>query len=282
MRGRASAEADRRKAEEAEGQGSQPGARTGTEPILTADELRALLQESPGRPSVGVESAVEMNVSTGFEPVEKKGRHGLPARVTCMVRLATERVLLVGDAQRQVHCTGLEKAVQGVEVTSVPTYFDAIAELAEHRYTAVLASAEPIERRPEAAVKTLRRLAGDARLLLFGHPTLEPLSRKMMEFGCDDYLITPAEPGELQQVFSAPRMRIAPAEPVAASSATEAEVEAAGAGGSPLVACRWRICSCGRSRSSPMTPPAEAVRRLNAHLRPDDERDDDGDFGAGT
>ena len=53
-------------------------------------------------------------------------------------------------------------------------------------------------------MKTLRQIAGNGRLLLFGEATLEPLSRKMLEFGCDDYLITPANPTELQQAFGAP------------------------------------------------------------------------------
>ncbi|MBA3272285.1 MAG: GGDEF domain-containing protein, partial [Chthoniobacterales bacterium] len=99
----------------------------------------------------------------------------------------------------------------------VASAFDAIAQLASpvdgteratDRYTAVLAAVEPIERRPETAVQTLRQLAGNARLLLFGHPTLEPLSRKMLSFGCDDYVVTPATPAELQQLFGAVPLRL--------------------------------------------------------------------------
>src|ERR1700722_4414662 len=108
-----------------------------------------------------------------------------------MVRLVHERVLLIGDAQRELQAALLQ-ALPGAGVTAVPTLFDAVAELSANHFTTVLAAAEPLERRPEAAVKTLRELAGDARLLLFGHPTLEILSRKMLEFGCDDYVITPA------------------------------------------------------------------------------------------
>ena len=124
-----------------------------------------------------------------------------------MVRLLHERVLLIGDAQREVQ-SALAEALPGAQVTSVPTLFDGIAELSGNRFTTVLASAEPLERRPEAAVRTLRELAGDARLLLFGHPTLEILSRKMMEFGCDDYVVTPASPSEFQEIFGRPALRI--------------------------------------------------------------------------
>ena len=100
-------------------------------------------------------------------------------------------------------------ALPGAVITSVPTLFDGLAELSAGTYNAVLAAAEPLERRPEAAVRTLRELAGDARLMLFGHPTLEILSQKMLQFGCDDYVITPAASAEFKQIFGAPPMRLA-------------------------------------------------------------------------
>src|SRR5437899_968612 len=114
-----------------------------------------------------------------------------------------ERILLVGDADHQMQLT-LAQALPGARITSVPAMFDAIAELCGADYTTVLAAAAPIERRPEAAVKALRELAGESRLLLFGNPSFEPLSRKMLEFGCDDYVITPASAAEMQQMFGAP------------------------------------------------------------------------------
>src|SRR6266550_4523438 len=110
-----------------------------------------------------------------------------------------EQILVIGDSDHQLE-GALQQAVPSANVTSVGNYFDAIAELSANRYTAVLASAEPIERRPEAAVETLRQLAGDGRLILFGQPSLEPISRKMLGFGCDDYFVTPATPGELAQI----------------------------------------------------------------------------------
>src|SRR3712207_5409556 len=97
--------------------------------------------------------------------------------------------------------------------TAVNDYFDGIAELSTNQYTTVIASAEPIERRPEAAVRQLRELSGDGRLILFGQPSLEGLSRKMLEFGVDDYVITPASPGEIQQMFGTPVLRAVPPAP---------------------------------------------------------------------
>ena len=125
-----------------------------------------------------------------------------------MSRVAHERILLVADASREVQ-GALSEAMPGAHVTSVGTYFDAIAEITAHPYTTVLAAAEPIERRPEAAVKSLRQAAGNARVLLFGQPSLEPVSRKMLSFGCDDYVITPTTAAELHQVFGTPPLRIA-------------------------------------------------------------------------
>jgi hypothetical protein len=54
--GLAVAEASRRKSQDADDAPSQPGAPTGSEPILTADELRALLHEAPTRPSAAIEA----------------------------------------------------------------------------------------------------------------------------------------------------------------------------------------------------------------------------------
>ena len=95
-----------------------------------------------------------------------------------------------------------------MQVTSVSTVFDGIAELSSNPYTTVMAAVEPIERRPEAAVPRCRDCR-DGRLILFGHPTLERLSRKMMQFGCDDYIVTPAKAGEIRQIFGSPRLRLA-------------------------------------------------------------------------
>src|SRR5277367_4623142 len=120
-----------------------------------------------------------------------------------MVRTSQERVLLIGDDDRQMYST-VTQAMPSAEVKCVASLFDGIAELSQEHYTTVLASVEPMERRPESAMRTLRELSGDGRLLLFGHPTLEPLSQKMLEFGCDDYLITPITPGELLETLGAP------------------------------------------------------------------------------
>jgi GGDEF domain-containing protein len=184
-----------------------------------------------------------------------------------MVRMLYERVLLIGDAAHEVQ-SALMQAVPSAQVTNVPSLFDAIAELSGNRFTTVLAAAEPLERRPEAAVRTLREMAGDARFLLFGHPTLEILSRKMLEFGCDDYIITPAGPGEFQQAFGKPALRITPP-----ASGEDAPAEPAAPAPEPsLTSALLRLTLADLMLDalihSPQDAPAAAVKDINSRIAP--------------
>jgi GGDEF domain-containing protein len=179
--------------------------------------------------------------------------------------MSHEKILLIADAQRQLEPV-LAQAAPAAAVTCVPNYFEALAELSCGGYTAVLASAEPIERRPEPAVRMLRRMAADARVVLFGHPTLEPLSRKMLDFGCDDYLITPPSPGELSQVLQTPRMRIAPADPGPALIESEPNPAPRHDALAELSLAELFLTALHRE---PHRAVAEALRLLNAQIGPD-------------
>jgi diguanylate cyclase (GGDEF)-like protein len=123
-----------------------------------------------------------------------------------------ENILLVGDHDRSVRAA-LADAMPGAGVTTVAHWFDALAEAGSGGFSTVLANVEPIERRPDAAVRNLRNALGEGRIILFGHPSLEPLSRKMLAFGADDYLLIPADRDELRTVFrrEAPRPHASPA-----------------------------------------------------------------------
>ena len=178
-----------------------------------------------------------------------------------VVRMLHERVLLIGDGGREIQAA-LAHAVPGALVNSVPTLFDGIAELSSGRYTTVLAAAEPLERRPEVAVRTLRQLAGDARLLLFGHPTLEILSRKMLEFGCDDYVVTPANAGEFQQIFGSPPLRISPPESEPNVEATEPKAPEP-----PVVAGLSRIPLAEILLDSMLASPHDALCAAVSHVQ---------------
>ncbi len=184
-----------------------------------------------------------------------------------MARAMNERILLIGDSQRQVYAA-LATAVPSAQITSVATVFDGIAELVASRYSAVLTAAEPIERRPEEAIKTLRSLAGDSRLLMFGHPTLEPLSRKMLQIGCDDYLVTPASSGELQQIFLTQPMRLATDKPADENDAIESIPASANV---PLLPAGIALADIFLTAlvQHPQDPAAAAVKQINAHLTPE-------------
>jgi PleD family two-component response regulator len=178
---------------------------------------------------------------------------------------AFENVLVIGDVDRQVQ-DAFAQALPNANVTAVASVFDGIAEMAANRYTAVLASAEPIERRPESAVKTLRSLASESRLVLFGQSSLEPVSRKMLSFGLDDYIVTPATPGELSQIFGQPSLRVA---------ATQLETD--GEAGldvaeptkvSLLSGLPMADIVLDAILNNPQGGPAAAVKKINARLAP--------------
>lgn len=194
----------------------------------------------------------------------RRGIAGSVERCGIMTRMSSERVLVIGDSRHEVQ-SALASAMPAAQVTSVESWFDGIAELAAQEYTAVLAAVEPIERRPEPAVKTLRELAGGARLVLFGHPTLEPLSRKMLDFGCDDYMVSNASGAEVAQVLSAPLMRVTPA-----VKAVEAALEPAEAPGHALRLAELPLAEIllEAVHEQPHNAPGAAIARLNEQLGP--------------
>lgn len=183
-----------------------------------------------------------------------------------MAGFATERVLLIGDSYRQVH-GALAQALPGARVTSVASFFDGVAELVANSYTAVVAAAEPVERRPEAAVRALRELTGDGRVVLFGHPTLELLNRKMLEFGADDYLITPANASEVEQIFRTPPIRRGAAAPMEATGVPAQPASPAPAGPSDwLASVPLAEVMLDAMIQAPQDAVATAARRVAAQL----------------
>jgi GGDEF domain-containing protein len=187
------------------------------------------------------------------------------------VRLADERILLIGDLDRQIQ-SALVQTLPAAQVTAVPGVFDAIGELVAGRYSTVLAAAEPIQRRPEEAVRALRELAGDGRLLLFGNPSFEPLSRKMLDFGADDYIVTPASPIEIQQMFGTPPLRLTPAPAQSPSHDTTATSDAPAVAEPGKIALLMGLPLADVLLEAlwhhPNAAPAEALRQINARIGP--------------
>ena len=186
-----------------------------------------------------------------------------------MARFPSQRVLLIGDAERSIYLA-LLGALPGVQVTSVPNLFDGIAELSSGSYSTVLAAAEPIERRPEAAVRVLRQVAGECRVILFGHPTLELLSRKMLQFGCDDYVVTPASSGELQQMLASTPLRIVneadASEPESVPAETNPPLESQVRG--VLEKLPLADLLLDALLQHPQDAPAAAIREINSRVEP--------------
>ena len=182
-----------------------------------------------------------------------------------MVRLSNQSVLLVGDLQHEVR-TALAHTFPTAQITSVDNVFDGIAELSSRTFTAVLAAAEPIERRPEPAVRVLRELTRAGRLILFGHPTLEILSRKMMQFGCDDYLILPAAAAELHQALGSGAMHVTP--PTAQPRPGNGKVAQPPAALRTLAELPLAEIFLEALLHSPQNAPAAAVRAINDRIAP--------------
>lgn len=183
-----------------------------------------------------------------------------------MPRIGQEKVLLIADPQREVH-GALISAIPSASVTAVNDFFDAIAELSANQYTTVFASAEPVERRPEAAIRAIRELVGDGRLILFGQPSLEGLSRKMLEFGADDYLITPANAAELQQMFGTPLLRAVP--PKSENEAhDEVKVTRPPTAGDILQSLPLADVVLDALLKFPADSPAAAVKRISELIAP--------------
>lgn len=184
-----------------------------------------------------------------------------------MPRIGQEKVLLIADPQREVH-GALISALPSASVTAVNDFFDAIAELSSNQYTTVFASAEPVERRPEAAIRAIRELVGDGRLILFGQPSLEGLSRKMLEFGADDYLITPANAAELQQMFGAPLLRAVPPKTEGQLEHDEVKITRPPTAGDILQSLPLADIVLDALLQSPSDGPGAAVKRISELIAP--------------
>ena len=121
----------------------------------------------------------------------------------------SSRILLIGEAAERDALRSLGGAARS-EITTTPTVFDAITELTAGEYTAVFCPAEPIERRPESAVATLRSVAGDAQPdpIRSSH-RLSRCRVKCLICGSDDYLVTPPEPREITEILNRTRHAVA-------------------------------------------------------------------------
>jgi len=134
---------------------------------------------------------------------------------------ARDRLLVVGDCFGQSNWIE-ELRTQYPEWTigTCATYLSAIADIARNPAQVVLACVDPSMSRIADAVAGLRECAGEhTRLVLCCRPESEPLARKAMASGADDYVLHPLDTKELDVAFGlmplqesiSPRLTAAPA-----------------------------------------------------------------------
>ncbi len=86
-------------------------------------------------------------------------------------------------------------------IHGVHTYLDGIAQIRQAPTRAVLVGYDSTCRKPEAAIRALKAVAGDAPVVFCCDPAHEPLARRLTDHGADDYLIFPPEPAELERAL---------------------------------------------------------------------------------
>lgn len=93
------------------------------------------------------------------------------------------------------------------EVAGCDTYLSAVADIARGEARAVLARIDPTLPQLEHAVAGLREAAGrDARVVLSCSPESEPVARRVMNEGADDYVLEPLDGDELDAAFGFVRL----------------------------------------------------------------------------
>ena len=90
----------------------------------------------------------------------------------------------------------------GQSVKSVPTWMEAIAESAGNKYQLILGGLDRDCEQTILAVNALRTAADKAKIVLYCKPVQEPLARRALAVGADDYFIEPLTRRELRQSFN--------------------------------------------------------------------------------
>jgi len=123
-----------------------------------------------------------------------------------------ERMLVVG------HCFGGDELVDVLRsccsewtVATSDSYLSGIADLARRGARVVMACVDPSMAQLDNAVAGLREAAGpDTRLILCCRPESEPLARRALASGADDYVLYPLEPDELDAAIGRARLSMSP------------------------------------------------------------------------
>lgn len=112
------------------------------------------------------------------------------------------RLLVAADADRLAPI--IRDHFAPVPVAVAEDYLSAIAELPRAPTQGVVLGIDPRCRRMESAVAALKQGAGEARVILCAEPADEPLCRRLVAAGADDYVIFPPQAADLQQALRLP------------------------------------------------------------------------------
>ena len=99
------------------------------------------------------------------------------------------------------------------DVSASDTYMSGISALAGRPARGVLVGVDPATRKLDQAIAGLRKAAGDAsRLVLCCMPSNEPIARRVVAAGADDYIIYPPRGRELDNALALPSVSELPGE----------------------------------------------------------------------
>jgi PleD family two-component response regulator len=133
---------------------------------------------------------------------------------------ADHAVLLLGDDGRMSRLLSRRFAVH--PVTAEKNILDGIVQTSRKSYPIILINSECLGEKTAQAVGAIRRVAGGARIVLYGEPFSEIYARAALRAGADDYVIWPVPASELKQQL---KLNSRPLEQ------NKAAVQAAGPGG---------------------------------------------------
>lgn len=111
------------------------------------------------------------------------------------------RLLVVADLER---LGPIVRKCFAPPIHGVRTYLEAIAQIRQKPTYGILVGHDVGCRAPEAAIAAMKTVAGDAKVVFCCDPAYEPLGRRLVSHGADDYVIFPPEPFDLERAFGLP------------------------------------------------------------------------------
>lgn len=112
------------------------------------------------------------------------------------------RLLVIGDLDRLGPI--VRKCFAPLPIIGVRGYLTGVAEIRQSPTRAVLVGFEDGCRKIESAISAMKAAAGEAPVVICCDPVHEPVCRRLLSGGADDYLIFPPSPAELERALGLP------------------------------------------------------------------------------